>query len=90
MINITKFGKYKAGLTSKEIKIYLRERLNELNQFNVYKKCPVDVIKRFNEVAGVNTMASKVINGKHTSLMYRHDVERFANYMFCKVPTYFD
>ena len=90
MIDIYKFGKFKLGLTAEEIRVYLRERLNELNQFNVYKKCPADVIRRFNKVAGINTMSCKMIKGKLVPLMYRHDVERFANCIFCKTPTYFD
>jgi hypothetical protein len=89
-MDIKKFGKYKEGLTAEEIKVYLRERLNEMDQFNTYKKCPVDVVKRFNKAAGCNTMACKVINDKMTTLMYRCDVERFADLIFCGKSTYFD
>jgi len=89
-MDINKFGKYKEGLTSEEIKAYLRERLNMMDQFNTYKKCPVDVVKRFNKAAGCNTMSCKMINRKMTPLMYRCDVERYADVIFLGKTTYFD
>jgi len=67
------------GLTSNEIKDYLRVEPNTLAISKLYKK--------FGDIAGCNT-GSVAPTGEF--LMYRHDVERFADKLFLGKETYFD
>ena len=78
-IDLRYYGDYRIGLTGKEIKEYLKNRANTTKLGNLYR--------RFVKIAGVNTMGIAP-NGE--SLMYRHDVERFADVLFLNKPTYFD
>lgn len=73
-IDLDSYGVFNRGLTQEEIDDYLRVRANTMNISTVRKK--------FNEIAGCNTMAFEKINGKEFVLMYRHDVERFADVLF--------
>jgi hypothetical protein len=73
------YGEYRLGLTSDEIKDYLRVRANNMNVSKISKT--------FNKIAGCNT-GTMTSTGK--SLMYRHDVERFADVIFERKLTYFD
>jgi argonaute-like protein implicated in RNA metabolism and viral defense len=78
------YGVYKFGMTSEEIKKYLKAINIKYKIKNTYKK--------FCKIAGINTMAlikSPCCN-KEISLMYYHDVERFARALFVGTPTYFD
>ena len=82
--DIKYFGKYRLGLTTQEIKGYLKNRANEKGiKFT-------GIWKKFCKIAGVNTMAIEITDccKKEFSLMYRHDVERFADVLFEGKPTY--
>ena len=83
-INLRGYGKYRMGLTKKEIQKYLKQRAGVKRLGNLYKK--------FSRIAGVNTMAVEYTDccKKEIILMYRWDVERFAMVMFEGIPTYFD
>jgi len=79
-IDIYNFGIYTDGLTHKEIKQYLKLRSGKKRLGNLYTK--------FTKIAGVNTC---VMNDIGEILMYRHDVERFADVLFgVTKTTYFD
>ena len=78
-LDISNYGVYRLGLTSEEIICYLQARANKINIKRLYKK--------FNRIAGCNTCAVAP-NGEH--LMYRWDVERFADALFNGTATYFD
>lgn len=87
IIDLTFYGKYRMGLTEEEIKEYLKKRAGVKRLGNLYNK--------FCRVADANTMSGEFEydrNGKRqlVSLMYRHDVQRFADLMFDRTPTYFD
>ena len=83
-LGLSKFGRFTIGLTHDEIKDYLRVRANQSGVERLYKK--------FCKIAGVNTMGMYTCPkcGDHRSLMYRHDVKRFADVMFLGIPTYWD
>lgn len=78
-INLESYGVYRIGLLSDEIDDYLRARGNTLN----IKK----LRKQFDEIAGCNTMG---ISPDGKGLMYRWDVERFADKLFFNKQTYWD
>lgn len=73
------YGAYRMGLTGDEIKDYLRVRANTFAISKIYKK--------FVNIAGCNTM-SITPDGK--GLMFRHDVERYADKLFLNKETYWD
>lgn len=83
-IFINDYGKYRLGLADLEIKEYLKKRAGTTRLGNLYRK--------FIRVAGVNTQGVEFCEccGKEIVLMYRWDVERFADKMFLGIPTYFD
>jgi hypothetical protein len=87
--DINHYGNFRLGLTDKEISNYLFVRANGK------VKIP-DLKKAFYKVAGVNTCAliettcSSCKKKSNITLMYRHDVERFADVMFLNKPTYWD
>jgi hypothetical protein len=96
MIDIEDYGIFKSGLTSEEIKEYLNARWNwriaqgykkpEFKSFNA-------LYKKFYDIAGVNTcQVVKCPNcNESLTLMYRHDILRFANVLFgVTKDTYFD
>lgn len=90
MIKIEDYGKYKRGMTGGEIKQYLKERAQELG-LKGYKT--ISLWSKFCKIAGPgNTMAIETTDccKKEIGLMYRSDVERFADVMFLNKPTYFD
>jgi hypothetical protein len=78
------YGQFMHGLTNEEIKDYLRVRANKSRIETIYKK--------FCDIAGVNTVAIYQCPNcrEMRTLMYRHDVQRFADVLFLGVPTYFD
>ena len=78
-IQLDHYGDYRQGLTGDEIKDYLRVRANTLNVERIYKK--------FSDIAGCNTGCATP-DGKF--LMYRWDVERFANKLFNNEETHWD
>jgi hypothetical protein len=78
-IDINEFGDYRAGLTGNEISDYLFCRAPRRNQIKLRK----DFVK----VAGCNTGA---LTSTGVSLMYRHDVKRFADVVLLKKKTHFD
>ena len=83
--DIYSFGLFRVGLTGQEIKEYLQARANKLNVSGL--------IKKFYEIAGINTVGVYTCYSckKSTYLMYRHDVLRFAHILFGKTKyTYFD
>lgn len=82
---INLFGRYRSGLTNQEINDYLRARAGTVQVKTLRKK--------FNKIAGVNTGSSASCEncGYLQSLMYRHDVKRFADVLFgITNGTYFD
>jgi hypothetical protein len=79
VIDINEFGDYRLGLTGKEIQDYLFCRAPRRNQTKLRK----DFVK----TAGCNTGA---LTSTGISLMYRHDVKRFADVVLLKKKTYFD
>lgn len=97
MIDIDKYGIFKLGLTKEEIQNYLKDRYEYLVRerfvsVRAYKKVE-DVYKKFDKVAGVNTCAAVKcpVCNKMISIMYYHDVSRFANVVFgITKDTYFD
>jgi len=82
--DIYTFGTYRQGLTSAEIEIYLQVRAGRIGA----KK----LSKQFNKLfwCGTATGATCEICRKSISLIYRRDVERFADVMFEGRTTYFD
>jgi hypothetical protein len=84
--DLEQFGKYREGLTSEEIVEYLRQVYNIVAK-KKRKICPPKIVKQFNEIAGVNTCA---VGPGGESLMYRHDIQRFAGKLFFNQETYFD
>jgi len=83
-IDLEQCGIYQMGLTTSEIKEYLKKRAGITKLGRLYEK--------FNRIAGVNTVGAGRCEfcGKQFSLMYRHDVERFTNLLLKGIPTYFD
>jgi len=83
-IKLRSYGVFNSGLTHEEIKNYLRARANKISIERVYKK--------FIEIAGINTcpVVSCPNCNKEMSLMYRHDVQRFADVLFLGISTYWD
>lgn len=78
--DLKSYGVYRLGLLSEEINEYLMARTNSLNVKRLRK--------RFDEIAGRNTCACTP-DGR--MLMYRWDVQRFADVLFKKTKeTYFD
>jgi len=86
VFDIYSYGDYRMGLTNKEIKDYLVIRHNDLKKIKI-KKCSIALFKKFCKIAGVNTCA---LGPNGEILMYRHDVQRFADVLFLNKPTYFD
>jgi len=83
--DLQNYGTFRKGLTTEEIKDYLRARGNTLNVKRLYKK--------FCDIAGCNTMGGFTCEkcGDSKSLFYRHDVLRFSDVLFGKTKgTYFD
>jgi len=98
-IDINDYGKYKLGLTEQEIKDYLNDifiRLTEKQCIKVSKRFRKNVLdsndlyQAFSKIAGINTMAVIKEGKQDIYLMYRYDVERFANVLFYNKPTYWD
>jgi len=79
MIDLHEYGDYRIGLTTKEIKEYLKARGDVTKIGNLYKE--------FCKISGINTMG---ISPTGETLMYRWDVERFADTLFWNKGTYFD
>lgn len=92
MLNINEFGKYRLGLTNKEIEEWLKLKWNELLflRGNPIKKINKATWDKFWEIAGVNTVAVIKEGHKKITLMYRHDVKRFTDKLFLNKETYFD
>lgn len=82
-IDINEYGIYRMGLTTKEIKEYLKMRAGTTKLGNLYQ--------RFCNEAGINTMAMVADEqGNKITLMYRWDVERFVKKLLDGTPTYWD
>jgi hypothetical protein len=77
--DIEQFGEYREGLTGAEIKEYLHKRAP--------RRKIAKLIKQFSNIAGINTGA---VTSTGQSLMYRHDVLRFADKVLLNKDTYFD
>lgn len=83
--DLESYGQFRIGLTSNEIKNYLRARSNTLNVERL--------VKKFNKIAGCNTQGifQCELCDCSQGLMYRWDVLRFADVLFGKTKgTYFD
>lgn len=78
-INLETFGKYDAGLTTAEIQLYLKLRTGVKDIKQLYN--------RFCKIAGANT---GMISPAGEFLMYRHDVQRYADKLLFGKETYFD
>lgn len=78
-INLEQLGEYRLGLTSDEIKFYLHLRAPRRNLGKL--------VRQFNQIAGTNTTA---VTATGAPLMYRHDVQRFADKLLLRRGTYFD
>lgn len=78
-IDIHDFGDYRMGLTNEEIERYLGIKANTLSTKRL--------VKKFNTIAGVNTCA---VGPQGQTLMYRHDVQRFADKLLHGITTYWD
>lgn len=80
-VDIYDFGVFRIGLSPLEITNYLEERSglrgNKLKRLE----------KEFHKAAGVNTMG---LGPGGVLLMYRHDVQRFADCILLGTPTYWD
>ena len=86
-VYIDVIGIYKDGLTTDEIKRYLKI----IAQKEKIKTSTAKLYKKFCKIAGNgNTMSLVHEYGKEIVLMYRHDVERFAKKLFYNINTYFD
>jgi hypothetical protein len=87
-INLDFYGMYRAGLTAEEIRTYLKARGSTTKYKNSEKLKNIRrLINKFYDIAGANTV-SMTPNGE--ILMYRHDVERYADVLFDNKSTYFD
>ena len=76
-IDINKFGAYKEGLSFEEIREYLKKRAG-VKQIG-------DLFKRFGKIAvGKTGVFGKDKDGHSVPLMFRSDVELFADIMFGK------
>ena len=83
-LDLEYYGDYRVGLTTKEIKEYLKQRTGVARLGRLYIQ--------FCKVAGINTTGVVFTQccGKSVSLIYRYDVERFIDLMLEGTPTYFD
>ena len=74
--DIDRYGEFTMGLNSAEIERYIQFRANKIKVKGLLNK--------FYKIAGVNTCAvySCGFCGEQTVLMYRNDVERFADVLF--------
>lgn len=84
-INIDSIGNFTIGLNSNEIDEYLKIRSGKNNIKSLRN--------RFDKIAGRNTCGTYTCSkcNNMTILMYRYDVERFADILFGKTKeTYFD
>lgn len=80
--DIYSYGVFKAGITTSEMDDYIRVRLNSMNIKKVRAK--------INDMFIGSTCPIASFDDKSVGLMYRHDVERFADAVIDKIPTYFD
>lgn len=85
-IDIEDFGVFRMGLSSDDVRAYLRARAGR-------KQIP-DLIRKFNKEFGCQTcpVADFKIKGKRqiVILMYRHDVEHVADFIFNGTPYLWD
>ena len=84
-IQLNDYGEFRMGLTDEEIKDYIRVRANKYRIETLYKK--------FIEISCCNTMTSCYCDNcrRCLILMYRWDVERFADILFgLSSSTYLD
>lgn len=89
--DINQYGIYRQGLDSKEIKRYLKILSKTTALIRFSKLTTKELYRKFVKIAGVNTMALVTLpDGTVNSLMYRHDVLRFANCLFLNKPTFWD
>ena len=82
VLQLDHYGIFNAGLIESEIDDYLRMRANSLNI--------AQVKKRFNNELRGSTCQCVILDGKEYILVYRHDVQRFADAIFNGKKTYFD
>jgi hypothetical protein len=80
--DIYSYGVFKVGVSSTEIDEYLQVRLNTLNIKRVRQAV--------NGAFSGSTCPVASFNRQSVCLFYRHDVQRFADLVISKTPTYFD
>lgn len=80
--DVYSFGVFKDGLTTEEVKDYLRVKKGTWNVESLYKKY-------FQESRGDTSMFVQV-NGAFVNLIYRWDVERHTQAILTGTKTYFD
>ena len=86
--DIDEYGIYRQGLTTEEIKYYLKIRARNTK---LAKRTVTRLYRAFTDITGVNTMAIVTLeNGTEEMLMYRHDVKRFSEVLFDSISTYWD
>jgi len=78
-LNLERYGDYRMGLTEEEVREYIRERNGG--------KLSKGIMSKFNKICGINTVG---VGPEGQTLMYRHDVKRFADQLFDGVSTYWD
>ena len=84
-IDIRQCGEYSRGMTENEVKEYLKLRAGVKTLGNLYK--------RFCKIAGPGNTQGVVTCEyckKEFGVMYRYDVERFADVLFDGTPTFWD
>ena len=82
------FGQYRIGLTDDEIKEYLRLRVEGNHPKKALTQRELkNLFTKFGKAAGCNTVG---VGPEGQSLMYRHDVQRFADQVLLGKETYFD
>jgi len=83
--DIYRYGIFRSGLTLEEVDAYLLVRSGKTVGIKKLRK-------QFSDLFGCGTAPLVVCPRckKNICLLYRHDVERFANVMFENTPTYFD
>lgn len=83
--DIYSYGEFKNGVTSDEVKNFLRVYLGQLDDRR-FKAA----MKKYDDKFGAQTCAVAHVNGQDVTLYYRHDVTRIADAAFRNIPTYFD
>lgn len=79
---LDEYGAFKMGVTAEEIDDYIRVRTNSVNVTRIRTKL-------YHELRG-STAPVVIVSGNEVGLIYRHDVQRYLDYVLEGKPTYFD